>query len=91
MYKLFRISSEIDSVYPVITLSYHPHFCSGSQKHTTEKAIESIYTWMMYFLTRSQKFASSYFRRYKKNIKRRCYFCDPVLEKKLIYTYGVKK
>ena len=31
MCKSFHISSKIDPVYPIITLSHHPHFCSGSQ------------------------------------------------------------
>ena len=31
MCKSFHISSKNDPVYPIITLSHHPHFCSGSQ------------------------------------------------------------
>ena len=32
--KSFRLSSEIDSIYHVIILSYHRHFSSGRQNHT---------------------------------------------------------
>ena len=50
MCKSFHISSEIDPVYPIITLSHYPHFCSGSQNMLLNKTIESIYTRMIHFL-----------------------------------------
>ena len=50
MCKSFHISSKIDPVYPIITLSHHPHFCSGRQNILYNKTIESIYTRIIHFL-----------------------------------------
>ena len=63
--KLFHGSSMIDQVFHVIHLLYHLYFETNSQNHTKNSPIESIYTRRMYFLTKCQKFALSYFKRYK--------------------------
>ena len=50
MCESFHISSKIDPVYPIITLSHHPQFCSGSQNILENKTIKSIYTRMIQIL-----------------------------------------
>ena len=66
--QLFHISSKIDPVYPIIiTLLHHPTFVLVVKNIMLQnKTIELIYTRMMHFVTRCQKFASTYFRRCQK-------------------------
>ena len=89
MCKSFHISFKLDPVYPIITLSHDPYFCSGSQNILSNKTIESIYTRMIHFFYTMSEVCIVLCQTMPRNNNNIIF--NPIFKKKLIYTYSVKK